>query len=435
MKSMLLLTRRAFLKGSGAAAALVGASSFAPGIMKSALGSADKMTVWNIFPTLQNEYWQAWNAGASQAAAALGIDYKYEVYEDSVDKQLRLIETAGTSGVDGIFMFAQNAEASVGLISKAADLGVGVVNANSTAYWKTAVDPAYKGAYVKYIQADEVENMLKVSQAVFDAVGNEGEVIYISGLPGNWVVDEREEGFLRAVKANPGIKMVANENAGENRTAARAVIENLMIRYPNVKAFVVFNDDSAMAGLAALRERGMRDVKVGSIDCINDFLDAIIRGPNAIGSVSIFAPWVGAHAIVSLYDHLNGVELDPVERMIYNDSFFVDTPEAAAKYKELFNPTDPLPFDFKKMSRHLNPDDWNSQAGIKMIDPRNLWHKVARVSNDQPADFSIPEKLEASIEAGNLEKYNGLYKEHYTGGPIGEVLGLANSKETILGFS
>jgi hypothetical protein len=93
-----------------------------------------------------------------------------------------------------------------------------------------------------------------------------------------------------------------------------------------------------------------------------------------------------------------------------------------------------LPFDWKAMSRVLNPDTWNAQNGILPINPNKFfWEDV--VPDTQPAGWKLPEAYQKSIDAGNLEKYSQLYKQHFKGGPIAEVVTLTSSKKTVLGFT
>ena len=125
--------RRNLLK-SGAA---FGATFLAaPALMaKTALGSDDKITILNTFPTLANEYWQGWDAGARQAAAQLGADYVSQTFADSVETQIAQIEQAPSQGINAVVTFAQNAEIIKVLSETAARVGVLLANAHSTSAW------------------------------------------------------------------------------------------------------------------------------------------------------------------------------------------------------------------------------------------------------------------------------------------------------------
>ena len=78
------INRRKLLQLAGAAAAVSLASPLV--LRKTARASDQQITVLNTFPTLANEYWQGWNAGAKRAAEQLGIKYMSQTFDDSVDK-------------------------------------------------------------------------------------------------------------------------------------------------------------------------------------------------------------------------------------------------------------------------------------------------------------------------------------------------------------
>jgi len=429
------INRREFLEKTGKASLGAGALLMGAGLPRSIWAAETKTgTLMNQFPTLNNQYWQDWNAGGEQAAKAVGIKYINHTFEDSVDKQLSLIENAQSLGVNMIFMFSQNAASSRKLISTAADLGILVVNAHSNAYWATPLDPEYKDHYVKYIEPHNVLGSYGMCVATFNQIGGKGKVINLSGIPGNWSNDLRVAGVDMALKEFPNIELVTRLNGGENRVAAAPIIENLLTAHPDVGAVVCHNDDSAIAVLNALRERGMKKVKVGGVDAIDEFLTAMQKGPNAAASAAIHGSWLGGYAVVSAFDALNGLKLDPVERMIYQDVLTIDTPESAKAYQEMIYRPKKLPFDWKAMSRFLNPDTWNAQNGVLPIDPSKFfWEDV--VPNTKPTGWKLPEAYQKSIDAGNLEKYSQLYKQHFKGGPIAEVVALTSAKKTVLGFT
>ena len=69
------------------------------------------------------------------------------------------------------------------------------------------------------------------------------------------------------------------------------------------------------------------------------------KGPNAAASAAIHGSWLGGYAVISAFDALNGLKLDPVERMIYQDVLTIDTPESAKAYQEMIYRPKKLPFD------------------------------------------------------------------------------------------
>lgn len=427
------LSRRSVLKYSALAAA---SSLAAPFIMrKTARASSDSITILNTFPTLANEYWQGWDAGCKLATEQLGLKYIAQTFEDSVDKQISQIEQAPSLGVNAVVTFAQNAEVMKALAATASQVGIKLANAHSTAAWLDADDPAYAGSYLLYSQPDNIRGTAAMAQALFDKIGNEGKVLYVGGLPGNFSADSRAAGVKLALKNNPKIELVAEQPGGENRVAARPVVENLLTAHPDVAAIVSYNDDTAIAVLDVLRERGLSgSIVTAGIDATREMLNRVREDKSALGTVSINAPFMTGYSVVTLYDALEGIAYDPLEKMRYFDSIFLDSPEAAERYLGAMDQSGRINFDFKAMSRHLNGDNWKIQWGMEVIDPSYFWSQIESMQSLKPSGWALPESVEASLKAGNADKLNKMYRDHFVPGPLSDVAGMTRSKKTVLGF-
>lgn len=427
------LNRRTLLRYAGATAAVTLASPLV--LRKTARASDQQITIMNTFPTLANEYWQGWDAGAKLAAEQLGIKYMSQTFEDSVDKQIAQIEQAPSLGVNAVVTFAQNAEVIKALCATAAQVGVKIANAHSTAAWLTPSDPTFGDAYLLYSQPDNIRGIAAMAQALFNKIGNKGKVIYVAGMPGNFSADTRAAGVKLALKNNPNIELVAEQPGGENRVAARPVVENLLTAHPDVAAIVSYNDDTAIAVLDVLRERGLSgQIYTAGNDATREMLNRVKEDPSALGTVSINAPFMTGYSVVTLFDALNGVTYDPLERMRYFDSLFLDSPDVAANYLSIMDKNGAFPFDFKSMSRHLNGDNWKIQWGMEVIDPSQFWSTIDSMQALKPANWALPEDVAASLKAGNVEKLNKMYKDHSAPGPLSAVAGKTKSGQTVLGF-
>jgi len=427
------MNRRTVLKY---AAGIAATSVFSPFVLrKTARASDETITILNTFPTLANEYWQGWDAGCKLATEQLGLKYISQTFEDSVDKQIAQIEQAPSLGVNAIVTFAQNAEVIKALAATASQVGVKLANAHSTAAWLDADDPVYAGSYLLYSQPDNIRGIAAMAQALFDKIGNKGKVLYVAGLPGNFSADSRAAGVRLALKSNPNIELVGEQPGGENRVAARPVVENLLTANPDVSAIISYNDDTAIAVLDVLRERGLSgSIFTAGNDATREMLNRMKEDKSALGTVSINAPFMTGYSVVTLYDALEGVTYDPLEKMRYFDSIFLDSPEVAEKYLGAMDQSGGINFDFKSMSRHLNGDNWKIQWGMEVIDPANFWGQVDSMQSLKPSGWALPESVASSIKAGNTEKLNKMYRDHFVLGPLSDVAGLTRAKKTVLGF-
>jgi ribose transport system substrate-binding protein len=417
--------------GGGGATSSGAASASSGGAASSGAGGGGGKLL-SQFPTLDNEYWQGWSKGGEQAAGALGIEFVEQTFGDDINQQLSQIETAASLQITQMYTFPQNAASSPQLYTQAAASKVYAVGIHGNQPWSTPLEPAFGGYFVTFFAPDNVRSSDAMCTAVFERIGGKGKVINLNGIPGNTSNIERTLGVDNALAKYPDIELVARENGGENRVDAAPVIENLLTANPDVNAIVCHNDDSAIAVLNALADRGLSNVLVGAIDGITEFLDAMQSNPNAAVTCAIHGPWTGGFAAVRASDGRAGITFNPVERMLYQDSLILDTPESAAEYKKVMDPTQTLAFDWLKMSQRNGPTDWNPQLGLEPIDPSEYW---GRLGAEVPAGYSLPAEYQAAIDAGDLQKYKDSYRALVTESPLTPVIALTGSKKSVLGLT
>ena len=377
-----------------------------------------------------NVYWKGMNRGAEAAATALGIGFTNIAYSDSIAAQLAATESAGSKGVTQILMFAQNAAGSVKLTETAANQKIPVVNYITAAPWSTPLEPGYKGYYTALLTPNDVADADAMCSSIFKRLGGSGKIINLSGIPGNPTATGRMAGVDSALKKFPGIEMVARQNGGENRVAAQPVIENLLTAHPDVQAVVCHNDDSAIAVLNALRDRGMKDVLVGGNDALQEFLEAIVSGPNAAVTIAIHGEWLGGYGVVRAFDALQGVKFNPVERMQYHEALSIDTKDSAQAYIDLVYKAPILPYDYAGMSQALNKDSWNPEVYLDPIDPRKLWDELGY---KKPAGYTLPAEYLKPLDGPDFQEQRNRYHKAVTKSPLDKVVQLTTSKKTVLG--
>jgi hypothetical protein len=103
-----------------------------------------------------------------------------------------------------------------------------------------------------------------------------------------------------------------------------------------------------------------------------------------------------------------------LERMFWLDTSVVDQGNVDrylthAKAK-------PSPYDWKKMSRTLNPDTWENQAAWYPINPVDFW-KERNLGKPEPANW-LPADVKQALDGGEFEKLIAEYKDHTGKAPI-----------------
>ncbi len=66
-----------------------------------------------------------------------------------------------------------------------------------------------------------------------------------------------------------------------------------------------------------------------------------------------------------------------------------------------------LPFDWKKMSRVLHPNDWDPQNYVWPIDVKTFWGKQT------PPGYEFPKAYQEAFDGGCVEKLRSEYNDHY----------------------
>lgn len=387
-------------------------------------------TVMIQVPTLDNSYWADVIKGAQAAGDELGLNVDVQVYGGSIDTQLSQVQQAGSKGVDTALLFAQDQASSPTLIKAATDQGIYVSNIFSNAAWSVPADAEFDEHYIGYFLPDNVQDSYNMARSVLEQIGGEGEVLHITGTPGNTTATERILGVEKAIAEYPNVKLVGQESGNESRVDTQPVIEDLLTAHPDVKAVIAHNDDSAVAVINTLKDRGMTDVKVGGIDALDEFLDDMKNGGNAAATVAIHGSWFGGYNVVRLYDAYKGVEYTQAESMMFQDSLTIDTAEAAAKYQEVVYQADPLPFDWSAMSRSISGDKWDTQLPLRPIDPAEYWGRIDEV---KPADYELPAAFQAELDGGAADSVLATHLEHAVANPLGAIIELTRAGSSSFG--
>jgi ribose transport system substrate-binding protein len=135
-----------------------------------------------------------------------------------------------------------------------------------------------------------------------------GKVLMLRYQEGSASTEAREQGFLEALKAFPGIDVISSDqHAGPTRDTAKRASENLLNRYGGqVQGVFAVNESAAAGMLLALQDLG-RAGKVSFVgfDAHQVFLDAMQRGQMS-GFVLQNPFEMGYRAVRTIVQHLQG---------------------------------------------------------------------------------------------------------------------------------
>ena len=155
-----------------------------------------------------HQFWQSIHAGALKAASEANVEIAWRgpLREDDRDAQVAEVENAVGRGVAGIVLAPLDDAALVAPVSAAMRQKIPVV----------IVDSGLKGDdYVSFVATDNEKGGRLGGEKLASLLGGKGRVILLRYAEGSDSTTRREEGFLSAMRANPGIEVVSsNQYAG-----------------------------------------------------------------------------------------------------------------------------------------------------------------------------------------------------------------------------
>jgi ribose transport system substrate-binding protein len=153
-------------------------------------------------------FWQSIHAGAAKAAQELGVAiiWRGPLREDERESQISEVERFVTTGVSGLVLAPLDEVALAQPVADAKRHGIPVV----------VIDSGLKGNdYVSFVATDNRLAGRLAGDHLADLLHGKGRVVLLRYAEGSESTIQREEGFLEAVRAHPGLQVAsANQYGG-----------------------------------------------------------------------------------------------------------------------------------------------------------------------------------------------------------------------------
>ena len=358
------------------------------------------------FTSLDNEYWSNFDKGARQAAEALGLEYRVLTNGGDAAKQISNYEAQITAGARMFFGNAQDVGNVKQMAEKVKVAGGTYVGIWDALPWFHPIDNgADSYAYATFFAPEGEDNAYVIAKALFEKMGKNGKLVHITGYPGSSAEIARTLGVDKALKEYPEIELIARQPGNWNQIDSRRVMEDLIVSHPQIDGVFGQNDSVGVGAMQALEDAGMTGIPVVGLDGNAETMDLIKEG-RFFATMSFTPAWQAGYSLVRAYDVANGWKPGPCERMMYMGATLI-TGENVEAYTG-FLEGDKLPFDWKKMSRTLHPDDWDPQNHVWPIDAANMWRTA-----EKPAGYELPKEYVAEFDAGCFDKLKAEYEAHY----------------------
>ncbi|MCE7071775.1 sugar ABC transporter substrate-binding protein [Dyadobacter sp. CY327] len=233
-------------------------------------GSDKKLVVGATMLSMQNEFIVNVSDEMEARAKALGVELITVDAERSALKQVEQVESFIAQGVDAIIMNPCEVEASSPAVKLAMDANIPIINVNS----ETSAKPT------AFVGSDDTESARIAMKYLAEKLGGKGNVLIMHGFMGQAAQLKRDNGAKEILKANPGMKLLAEQTGEWDRAKAMSLMENWIQSYGSkINAVFAHNDEMGMGAVKALEAAGLKDkVIVVSVDAIPDALQSVKKG-------------------------------------------------------------------------------------------------------------------------------------------------------------
>lgn len=195
----------------------------------------DTITIAWIPKALDNPIFELGHQGATQKASELSAGGSVQVnilYIGSVTsdaaEQVRVIEDAIARKVDAIAISCNDPTACIDPINKAVAAGIPVMT------WDSDSPQSDRFTYLG------VDNFLAGQTAadlLVGAMGEEGKVAVLTGVPGALNLEERVRGFRDGMRAYPNIEIVTTVVSNDDINTGVKVVEETMQAHPDLNGW------------------------------------------------------------------------------------------------------------------------------------------------------------------------------------------------------
>jgi ribose transport system substrate-binding protein len=276
---------------------------------------------------LTHEHWQSVHRGADRAAADLAakgipveIVWVGPKTENDASEQINLVGLQSNAGINGLVLAPQDSKQMVGPVGDVVKKGIPVVILDSgldnDALKK---DPSLQ---LKYVATDNFRAGYMAGEELLKMLTKDGKtapkLLLFRYQPGSESTEQREAGFLKAVKeaaqnGKDGPTVVAEDYAGSTVDSAEKVAGPLLDRIhdKDIDGLFAVNESATNGLLNALVSKGLsKKYKFMGFDCSGPLIQALKEGD--VDGLIVQDPYrMGYLGVWTVVRHLEGDDVEP----------------------------------------------------------------------------------------------------------------------------
>lgn len=272
--------------------------------------SSEKETVALIPMGSTDEFWKSVHAGGVQASQKLGVNIIWQgpIRRDDRTAQIDVVESMIVRGVKGIVLAPIDNMALRAPVEDAYRNKIPVVIIDSN---------LNSDKSVSFVATDNYKGGVMAGEHMIKLLSGKGRVAMLRNVEGSASTDNRERGFLDALKNAPEIKVVSsNLYAGATTESAYKQSENLLAPLKTAQGEIgldgIFcpNESSAFGMLRALQDGALTGkVRFIGFDSSEKLVEGLEKGH--MDALVVQDPVrMGYLGVEKLVDHIHGKNIE-----------------------------------------------------------------------------------------------------------------------------
>ena len=232
---------------------------------------AEKMRIVFVSPLIGHSAWLEAKRGSEAAAKEFNFDFEWVGPTTiDMDAEVQLIESAIATKADGILNCPLNPEAFTAIYAKAKEAGIPVVNVQ--------VDTP-EDSRLAYIGTGQVEYGIKAAEELAKKMGGKANIAVLQTSLDSGNQNAEFDAFKKVITEKyPDMKIVVREVDNSDMPTAVDKINQILLTYPEVNAFLMLEGSAAPAAAQVFKEKKISDIVVLGIDDLEDTIQAIKDG-------------------------------------------------------------------------------------------------------------------------------------------------------------
>ena len=250
--------------------------------------------------TLNNPFFVTLVEGAEAAAEAAGTEIIVLDAQDDSATEAANVEDLIAQGVSAILINPTDSAAVVPSVLAANDAGIPVFTVDRS---------AEDGDVVSHIASDNVAGGELAAEFLCEAIGGEGAVVELEGIPGTSAARDRGQGFNDYMSSEcTGAEIVARQTANFNRAEGLTVFENILQAEDTIDGVFAHNDEMILGAIEAAEAAGAEGITFVGFDAVDDAVAAVEEGTLA-ATVAQQPALIGELGVETAVRYLNGEDV------------------------------------------------------------------------------------------------------------------------------